>query len=127
MVELASSGISHSPAPVGGRRHHKSAKKVSAKTIRKTLRRLGMRPKGRVVLKGGAEDPVAGEMKAPGMMKAPEMMKAAADEMKAGRRRGGFYGGRSASASMSSSTKGRKGRRSSKVSLKLPGLGKLPF
>jgi hypothetical protein len=121
MVELASSGISHSPAPVGGRRHHKSAKKVSARTIRKTLRRLGMRPKGRVVLKGGAEG-MEGEMKAPEMK--------AADEMKAGRRRRGgrgFYGGRSASASMSSSTKGRKGRRSSKVSLKLPGLGKLPF
>ena len=58
MVELSTSGISHSPAPVGGRRrtrHHKSAKKVSARTIRKTLRRLGMRPKGRVVLKGGEE------------------------------------------------------------------------
>ena len=54
MVELSTSGISHSPAPVGGRRR-KSAKKVSAKTIRKTLRRLGMRPKGRVVLKGGEE------------------------------------------------------------------------
>ena len=117
MVELATSGISHSPAPVGGRRHRKSAKKVSAKTIRRTLRKLGMRPKGRVVLKGGAEEAVAPEMKAPEMK--------AADEMKAGRRR--RLGGRSASASMSSSTKGRRGRRSSKVSLKLPGLGKLPF
>lgn len=115
MVELASSGISHSPAPVGGRRHHKSAKKVSAKTIRKTLRRLGMRPKGRVVLKGGAEDPVADEMKAP-EMKAPEM--------KAGRRHR-RHGG--VSVSMPGRTYGRKGRRSSKVSLKLPGLGKLPF
>jgi hypothetical protein len=114
MVELASSGISHSPAPVGGRRHRKSAKKVSAKTIRKTLRRLGMRPKGRVVLKGGAEGEAA----------ATEM-KAAEPTMTAGRRR--RRGGRSASASMSSSSKGRRGRRSSKVSLKLPGLGKLPF
>ena len=35
----------------GGRRHHKSAKRVSAKTIRRTLKRLGMRPKGRLVLK----------------------------------------------------------------------------
>jgi hypothetical protein len=112
MVELASSGISHSPAPVGGRRHRKSAKKVSAKTIRKTLRRLGMRPKGRVVLKGGAE----GEAAATEMKAEPTMT--------AGRRR---RGGRSASASMSSSSKGRRGRRSSKVSLKLPGLGKLPF
>lgn len=39
-----------SPAPVGGRRH---MKKVSAKTIKRTLRKLGMKPKGRVVLKGG--------------------------------------------------------------------------
>lgn len=37
-------------APVGGRRH---MKKVSAKTIKRTLKRLGMKPKGRVVLKGG--------------------------------------------------------------------------
>jgi hypothetical protein len=111
MVELASSGISHSPAPVGGRRHHKSAKKVSAKTIRRTLRKLGMRPKGRVVLKGGAEgEAVADEAKA--------------TEMKAGRRRR-RHGG--VSISMPGRTHGRKGRRSSKVSLKLPGLGKLPF
>lgn len=39
-----------SPAVVGGRRH---MKKVSAKTIRRTLKKLGMKPKGRVVLKGG--------------------------------------------------------------------------
>ena len=78
MVELSTVGTSFSPAPVGGRRrrshHRKSAKKVSAKTIRKTLRKLGMRPKGRVVLKGGAEG-MEGEMKAP------------EPEMKAGRRR----------------------------------------
>ena len=112
MVELATSGISHSPAPVGGRRGRKSAKKVSAKTIRRTLRKLGMRPKGRVVLKGGAEG-----------MEAPEM-KASEPEMKAGRRRR-RHGG--VSVSMPGRTYGRKGRRSSKVSLKLPGLGKLPF
>ena len=40
---------------VGGRRHRKSHRKVSAKTIRKTLRHLGLKPKGRVVLKGGAD------------------------------------------------------------------------
>ena len=34
----------------GGRR----LKKVSAKTIRRTLRKAGIRPKGRMVLKGGA-------------------------------------------------------------------------
>ena len=49
-----------SPAPVGGRRH---LKKVSAKTIKRTLRKLGMKPKGRVVLKGGEGD--MGEPKAP--------------------------------------------------------------
>jgi hypothetical protein len=108
MVELASVGNTASPAPVGGRRHRKSAKKVSAKTIRRTLRKLGMRPKGRVVLKGGAE----GEAEA------------VAPEMKAGRRRR-RHGG--VSISMPGRTHGRKGRRSSKVSLKLPGLGKLPF
>ena len=54
-----------SPAPVGGRRH--KMKKVSAKTIKKTLKRLGMKPKGRVVIRGGGdpedgseEPPVAG-------------------------------------------------------------------
>jgi len=46
------------PATEGGRRrhsrrHHKGTKKVSARTIRATLRKLHMRPKGRVVLKGG--------------------------------------------------------------------------
>ena len=46
-----------SPAPVGGRRH--KMKKVSAKTIRRTLRKLGMKPKGRVVLKGGEADTAA--------------------------------------------------------------------
>jgi hypothetical protein len=44
--------IALSPAAVGGRRH---MKKVSAKTIKRTLRKLGMKPKGRVVLKGGNE------------------------------------------------------------------------
>lgn len=44
-------------APEGGRRrsrrHSKGTRKVSARTIRSTLRKLHMRPKGRVVLKGG--------------------------------------------------------------------------
>jgi hypothetical protein len=48
-------GSAGNSAPVGGRRHPKSAKKVSARTIRATLRKLHMRPKGRVVLKGGEE------------------------------------------------------------------------
>jgi hypothetical protein len=50
-------GSAGNSAPVGGvrRRHPKSAKKVSARTIRATLRKLRMRPKGRVVLKGGEE------------------------------------------------------------------------
>jgi len=40
-------------APVGGRRH---MKKVSAKTIKRTLKRMGLKPKGRMVLKGGDMD-----------------------------------------------------------------------
>ena len=50
-------------APVGGRRRT-SVRKVSAKTIRKTLRHLGLKPKGRVVLKGG-DVPAAAEVAAP--------------------------------------------------------------
>ena len=101
MVEL-------SPVSVGGRRHHKSAKRVSAKTIRRTLKRLGMRPKGRLVLKGGGD-------------------KEGEDENMDGGRRRRRHGGRSASASMSSSTKGKRSRRRSKRALSIPGLGKLPF
>lgn len=44
-----------SPSPLSGGRRH--LKKVSAKTIKRTLRRLGMKAKGRVVLKGGTTDP----------------------------------------------------------------------
>uniref|UniRef100_A0A6C0AIB7 Uncharacterized protein n=1 Tax=viral metagenome TaxID=1070528 RepID=A0A6C0AIB7_9ZZZZ len=58
------------PAAVGGRRR-KSVRKVSAKKIRATLRGLGLKPKGRVVLKGG-DVPAEGE---------------AAEAMDAGRRR----------------------------------------
>ena len=46
-------GTAGNSAPVGGRR--KSLRKVSAKTIRKTLKKLGVKPKGRVVLTGGEE------------------------------------------------------------------------
>ena len=48
-------GTPGNSAPVGGRRrrHSKSAKKVSARKIRATLRKLHMRPKSRMVLKGG--------------------------------------------------------------------------
>jgi hypothetical protein len=48
-------GTAGNSAPVGGRRHRKSHRKVSAKTIRKTLKHLGLKPKGRVVLKAGGE------------------------------------------------------------------------
>lgn len=54
-----------SPATVGGRRHR--MKKVSAKTIKRTLKRLGMKPKGRVVLRGGV-----GELKEDTPMTPPE-------------------------------------------------------
>jgi hypothetical protein len=56
MMQVPGGGSALAPAPVtGGRR--KSARKVSAKTIRKTLKHLGMKPKGRVVLKGGEDCP----------------------------------------------------------------------
>ena len=51
-------GTSGNAAPVGGRRH-KSLRKVSAKTIRRTLRHMGLKPKGRVVLKGGEGETAA--------------------------------------------------------------------
>ena len=62
-------GTAGNSAPVGGRRHRKSARKVSAKTIRKTLKHLGMKPKGRVVLKGGE-----GEAATPAAPAAPAAM-----------------------------------------------------
>jgi hypothetical protein len=49
-------GTAGNSAPVGGRRHRKSHRKVSAKTIRKTLKHLGLKPKGRVVLKAGGDE-----------------------------------------------------------------------
>jgi len=58
-------GTAANAAPVGGRRH-RSLKKVSAKTIRRTLRKMGLKPKGRVVLKGGeGEAPAASTPAAP--------------------------------------------------------------
>ena len=66
-------GTAGNSAPVGGRR--KSLRKVSAKTIRKTLKKLGVKPKGRVVLKGGAD------------MAAPAAAAPAAEAPKGGRRR----------------------------------------
>jgi len=74
-------GSAGNSAPVGGRRH-RSLKKVSAKKIRSTLRKLGMKPKGRVVLKGG-------EAAAPAAMAAPASTPAAG-----GRRRSRRHGGR---------------------------------
>jgi len=55
-------------APVGGRRrrHSKSAKKVSARKIRATLRKLHMRPKSRMVLKGGVEESASAETQSAG-------------------------------------------------------------
>jgi hypothetical protein len=57
-------GSAGNSAPVVGGRRHK-LRKVSAKTIRRTLKALRMKPKGRVVLKGG-EAP-APEAAAPAM------------------------------------------------------------
>jgi len=52
-------------APVGGRR--RKMKKVSAKTIRRTLKKMGLKPKGRVVLKGGEPTGESEEAAAPAM------------------------------------------------------------
>jgi organic radical activating enzyme len=54
-----------SPAAVGGRR--RKMKKVSAKTIRRTLKKMGLKPKGRVVLKGGEPTGESEEPAAPAM------------------------------------------------------------
>jgi hypothetical protein len=85
-------------APVrGGRRHH-HAKKVSAKTIRAHLRKHGLKPKGRVVLKGGD-----GDTDAPVVVKPPPPPPATAT---GGRRRGGMHhmGGKTKKASRRHST-----------------------
>jgi hypothetical protein len=73
-------GSAGNSAPVGGRRH--KLRKVSAKTIRRTLKKMGLKPKGRVVLKGG---------EAPAAPAAP----AAAPEMGGRRRRSRRRGGMS--------------------------------
>jgi len=57
-------GTAANAAPVGGRRH-RSLRKVSAKTIRRTLRHMGLKPKGRVVLKGGEGETAAATPAAP--------------------------------------------------------------
>jgi hypothetical protein len=74
-------GSAGNSAPVVGGRRHK-LRKVSAKTIRRTLKALRMKPKGRVVLKGG-EAP-APEAAAPAM----------GGRRRRSRRRGGAEGGR---------------------------------
>jgi hypothetical protein len=62
-------GTAGNAAPVMGgrrRRHSKSAKKVSARKIRATLRKLHMRPKSRMVLKGGVEESESAETQSAG-------------------------------------------------------------
>jgi hypothetical protein len=74
-------GTPGNSAPVGGRRH--KMRKVSAKKIRRTLKALGMKPKGRVVLKGGEAPAEAGPVAAP-----------VEGGRRRSRRRGGAEGGR---------------------------------
>ena len=57
-------GTAGNSAPLSGGRRRKSVRKVSAKTIRKTLKKLGLKPKGRVVLKGG-DGTTVGDVPAP--------------------------------------------------------------
>lgn len=80
-------GTPGNSAPVhGGRR--RSLKKVSAKKIRSTLRKLGMKPKGRVVLKGG-EDPAAPPAAAPAPAGGKRRKASASHRRASMRRRGG--------------------------------------
>ena len=62
---MEGSGTAVEPmTPMAGGRRRRSLKKVSAKTIRRTLRKAGIKPKGRMVLTGGvalAPAPVGGE------------------------------------------------------------------
>ena len=78
-------GSAGNSAPVGGRRH--KLRKVSAKTIRRTLKALRMKPKGRVVLKGG---------EAPAPEAAAPAAAAMGGRRRRSRRRGGmsYEGGR---------------------------------
>lgn len=76
-AQMEGGSIALSPAAVGGRRH---MKKVSAKTIKRTLRKLGMKPKGRVVLKGGVDG-------ADGAAAAPPPPPPSTDGASGGRRR----------------------------------------
>ena len=51
---MEGSGTAVEPmTPMAGGRRRRSLKKVSAKTIRRTLRKAGIKPKGRMVLTGG--------------------------------------------------------------------------
>lgn len=80
-------GTPGNSAPIhGGRR--RSMKKVSAKKIRSTLRKLGMKPKGRVVLKGG-EDPAAPPAAAPAPAGGKRRSASASYRRASMRRRGG--------------------------------------
>ena len=70
----------------GGRRH-RSLKKVSAKTIRRTLRKAGIKPKGRMVLTGG-------------VALSPASFDGGATPLKGGRRRRGTRRGKKSRRSL---------------------------
>jgi len=59
MSGLASSGITHVPAPVGGRRRRtmKKLRLVKKKTVRRMLARQGLRMRGGGAYMGGNPDP----------------------------------------------------------------------
>ena len=96
-------GMSMPRMPKGGRRSS-HVRKVSAKTIRRTLRSLRMKPKSRMVLKGGEQhEGMASPPAAP-----PPPPPAAPGGQTAGRRRrgGGLYGGRRRSLRVRNPLKG---------------------
>lgn len=80
-------GSAGNSATTGGRK----LKKVSAKTIKRTLRKLGMKPKGRVVLKGGElEDANAAAAPAPAPPAAGRRRRGGKTKRSASRKRSSF-------------------------------------
>ena len=74
-----------SPDAAGGRRR---MRKVSAKVIRRTLRRAGIKPKSRVVLKGGEAPPPLGSSGSPSTSLSPDAVAGRRRRSRRGTRRG---------------------------------------
>ena len=88
----AGGAIPLSPAAAGGSRKAKSVsvKRVSAKTIRRALKRLGMKPKGPVILKGGVDPAPEVAVGSPGAVQGGSRKTKKAARRRRGRGRGMF-------------------------------------